>query len=85
MYHEPRKMLSSGDLVAALVPMRAWEDDSRRGEHGLRLDVGQQALIIDAWLVGKRLRMRVVYDERVIVFSCALRVVDRNWKVARKG
>jgi len=67
----------------ALVPMRAWEDDERRGEHGLRLDAGQHVLVIDTWEVGKQLRVRVVYDERVTVFSCAMRVVDRNWKVAR--
>lgn len=81
----PSGAVNPGDLAVSLVPMRAWEDDNRRGDDGLALAAGQHVLVIDTWLVGKQLRLRVVYDERVIVFSCPLRVVDRNWKVAREG
>lgn len=73
-----------GDMLVSLVPMRAWEDDDRRGESGAALPAGQNVLVVDAWEVGRQRRIRVVYDGRVVVFSCAQRVMDRNWKAARE-
>ena len=77
--------MSSGDMIVSLVPMRAWESDERKGEDGMRIPSGQPVLVIDAWTVGKRLRLRVIYDDRIVVFSCPLRVACRNWKLTCEG
>lgn len=74
-----------GDMLSSLVPMRAWEDDNRRGTRGTCLAAGQHVLVVGKWDVGGQLRMKVIYDDRVIVFSCSRRVMDRNWKSVREG
>jgi hypothetical protein len=71
-----------GDLIVARVAMRAWEDDSRRGTNGEVIQAGEQAMVVQTWEVGNQRRMRVIHDQRLLVFSCAAHVVRRNWKVA---
>lgn len=74
-----------GDLVVLTVPMRVWEEDDRRGQSGPDVPAGAALLVIEAWEVGGRVRLRVVYDDRVIVISCHQKVTERNWKLAREG
>jgi hypothetical protein len=74
-----------GDLIVLTVPMRAWEDDDRRGRSGPDVPTGTALLVIEIWEVGSRVRLRVVYDDRIIVISCRKRVTERNWKLAREG
>lgn len=70
-----------GDLVLALNAMRSWEQDSYRGFRGEMIMAGEQALVLETWTVGNQRRMRVVRDQRILLFSCAEHAVRRNWRV----
>jgi len=70
-----------GDLVMALNAMRAWESEEVRGYVGELIMVGEQALVLATWDVGNQRRLKVVRDNRVLMFSCAGHTVHRNWKV----
>ncbi len=72
-----------GDLVMARVCMRAWESEERKGLNGAYIDRGEQALIITTWSVGNQLRIKLLRDQRLLVFSCAEHCVRKNWKVVR--
>lgn len=72
----------AGDLIVALNPMRAWEEDRRKGHNGLHIQKGEQALVLATWTEGNQLRIRVVRDNRIILFSCPEHAVRKNWKVA---
>lgn len=70
-----------GDYVMALNAMRSWEQDSYRGFMGEMIMAGEQALVLETWTVGNQRRVRVVRDQRILLFSCAEHAVRRNWRV----
>lgn len=72
----------AGDYVVALNPMRAWESEVRKGHHGPYIQKGEQALVLATWEEGNQLRMRVVRDNRILLFSCASYAVRKNWRIA---
>lgn len=73
--------LVPGDLVMALNAMRAWEHGLYRGFMGEMIMAGEQALVLHTWLVGNQMRVRVMRDQRILMFSCPEHVVRRNWKI----
>jgi hypothetical protein len=74
-----------GDVVHAVHRMRAWEDDFKRGTDGAWIEAGQQALVLQLWHVGRqRVRVRMLFNDRIAVFSCLARDLTRNWHVANR-
>lgn len=80
-----QRNLEPGDLIVALNDLRAWETDQKRGWSHVYILKGQQALVINTWLVGNQLRMRVLRNLRVLLFSCPAHVVYRNWRIANSS
>ena len=74
-----------GDLLVALRPMRAWEDDRAKGTHGCPIRPGEQALVLESWLEGAQRRVRVIRDQRLLLFSCPDHAVAKNWGLARRS
>ena len=70
-----------GDLVMALTPMRSWESEDVRGTGGTYIQHGETALVLATWMVGTKVRLKLVRDDRMRIFSCQHFVVRRNWKV----
>ena len=71
-----------GDLIVARIAMRSWESDDVRGRNGLYVKEGEQALVIATWTVGNQFRLRVVRDQRILLFSHPVHVVRVNWAIA---
>lgn len=71
----------AGDLVVALNPMRAWEEDRLKGHYGEHIQKGEQALVLETWYEGGQRRVRVVRASRILLFSCPDHAVRKNWKV----
>jgi hypothetical protein len=80
-----QRSLEPGDLIVATHDMRAWETDERRGVSGEWVLKGEQALVINTWHAGNQIRIRVLRDLRVLLFSCPTHVVYRNWRIANTG
>jgi hypothetical protein len=74
-----------GDLLVALRPMRAWENDRAKGTSGCPIGAGEQALVLETWTEGHQRRVRVIRDQRLLLFSCPDHVACRNWRLARRG
>jgi hypothetical protein len=72
----------AGDLIVALVGIRSWENEQHRGVDGLYIEKGQQALVLSTWMVGNQCRIKVLRDNRILVFSHPDHCVRKNWKVA---
>jgi len=70
-----------GDLVVARVDMRSWVSDLERGTSGDWILTGEQAVVLETWEDGTKRRIRVLRDDRILLFSCPGHVVRRNWKV----
>jgi len=69
-------------MVCAVHRMRAWQDDWERGNEGVWVEPGDLAVILQVWRVGRsRTRLRVLVKERIAMFSCYTRDLDRNWQV----
>ena len=73
--------LVPGDLVMAVVAMRSWEREFYQGFVGEMIMAGEQALVLETWSVGNRRRIRIVRDQRILMFSCAEHNVSRTWKI----
>ena len=65
--------------------MRAWDNESCRGTAGALILPGQQALLLETWLEGNQRRLRLVREQRIVLFSCPDHVVGRNWKLTCRG
>jgi len=71
-----------GDQVRAVHRMRAWENDHKRGRDGVWVEAGQVGLVIQVWPVGRtRSRMRLLVNDRLVMFSCRTLDLPRNWPV----
>ena len=80
-----QRPIVTGDLVVALNDMRAWTSDSTRGHSNVYVLKGEQALVLEAWVVGNQQRFRVVRCDRVLMFSCAAHAVHQNWSLPETG
>lgn len=80
-----QRNLEPGDLIVSTHDMRAWETEERRGTSGEWILKGEQALVINTWIAGNQIRIRVLRDQRVLLFSCPAHVVYRNWRIANVG
>lgn len=78
-----QRNLESGDLIVALKDMRAWESQDKRGSNGSYILKGQQALVISTWLVGHHLRIQVLREQRILIFSNKEHVVSSNWNIVK--
>ena len=72
-----------GDLVIAKNSMRAWETDDVRGKRGSYIDEGNQALVLETWVVGNQRRLRVLFNNRVLVFVCRDMITYKNWDIVK--
>lgn len=72
-----------GDLVVAKNVMRAWETELVRGNMGAHILKGEQVLVVEVWDVGNQRRMKVIREDRIMVFSNPLHVVRQNWTIAQ--
>jgi len=73
-----------GDLVVALKESRAWESELVRNLNGDVIQVGEIAMVLYTYDVGAQLRMHVLRNNRIMLFSCARRVWSQNWKIASR-
>jgi hypothetical protein len=74
-----------GDVVHAAHRMRAWESDHERGTEGIWIEHGQTALVLQLWRVGhQRVRVRMLFNDRIAMFSCKALDLPRNWHVANR-
>lgn len=69
-----------GDVLLALNPMRTWESDSVRGSNGRYLEKGAVVLVLNTWIVGNQLRLRIIHNDHVMLVSCAEHAAHKNWK-----
>ncbi len=75
-----------GTMLQASRRMRAWEDDRERGVNGAWVKPGDIGLVVQSWMVGNRaVRLRLIVNEVVCVFSCDHRNLDFNWLVLSAG
>lgn len=72
-----------GDLVIATVMMRAWISDDERGDGGTWLHTGDHALVLQVWHVGEQRRMRVLFNNKLLLFSASDDASLYNWVVRR--
>lgn len=70
-----------GDIVAAVHEMRAWETDEKRGWSGHWIQQGDQAMVIQTWFVGNQRRVKVMCNNRFMLFSCGDHCVFKNWRM----
>lgn len=68
-----------GDLLVARKPMRAWVSDAERGTAGTVIVPGEQALVVETWLVGHHRRLRLLRKDRMLLFSCLDHTIFMNW------
>lgn len=74
-----------GDVVHAVHRMRAWENDNERGTEGIWIEAGQTALVLQLWYVGRqRVRVRMLFNDRIAMFSCRSPDLAQNWHVANR-
>ena len=65
--------------------MRAWKNDHERGDEGVWVEPGQLALVIEIKLVGSgKTRMRVLTDQRIVMFSCYTHDLVKNWRTINR-
>lgn len=74
-----RGLPNPGDLVVTRRAMRAWVGDNERGHDGHRVDTGRTAIVLQRWRVGNQVRLRVIVDGKVVVFSHSPHCVSLNW------
>lgn len=66
--------------------MRAWESDNERGVTGPWVGEGDLAVVIQAWVVGNRqVRLRLIVNDLISVFSCELHNLAVNWQPVGTG
>jgi len=68
-----------GELVMARRTLKAWISDRERGNNGVVVTDGDKALVVQVWLEGRQFRLRVLFKDRLVLFSHALRCVPLNW------
>jgi hypothetical protein len=74
-----------GDTVYAVHRMRAWENDHERGVDGVWVEPEQVALVIEVKRVSRgKTRLRVLTNQRVVLFSCYTRDLVQNWRVVSR-
>jgi hypothetical protein len=72
-----------GDMLVALRSMRAWENDDERGYAGPWVSVGGTAIVLQVWYTGNHVRLRLLTDNAISVFSCVRRNFSINWEKHR--
>lgn len=73
-----------GDTVQSHHEMRAWAENDRRGMDSDDVWIGKGAVacVIQVWGVGeRRIRMRVLHDGKLKLFSCSIENFRKNWSV----
>ncbi len=71
-----------GDMVRAVHRMRAWESDWERGGDGVWVEPGDVGLVLQVWRVSRgRIRLRLLTNDRIAMFSCYARDLPKNWRV----
>lgn len=69
-----------GTMLRASRRMRAWEDDRERGVNGAWVEPGDIGLVVQSWMVGDhQMRLRLIVNEVICVFSCDRRNLELNW------
>lgn len=64
--------------------MRAWETEWYCGINGSQIAPEQVALVVQAWqLYEGMIRMLVLCNNRIVMFSCHTKHVSNNWHVTR--
>ncbi len=74
-----RELPKPGDLVVARRALKAWVNDRERGTDGLTIYAGDRAFVVQTWLEGQQFRLRVLLNDRLVLFSHALHCVALNW------
>lgn len=68
-----------GTMLVARAPMRAWSDDDFYGTMGLFVNEGTVGIVMQTWMVGNQVRLRMLVRGCVAVLSTAHRDLTRNW------
>lgn len=78
-------MIPTGTLLQVLRPMRAWENDRERGYEGTVIEPGTRALLLQTWEVGNQVRLRVIANDHILLFSNPRHTVTLNWEVVSEA
>jgi len=74
-------MPKPGDLVVAQRAMGAWASDEVRLPFSIWANPGDAGCVVQAWMQGNHVRMRLLMKDKLVVFSCRLANVRLNWQV----
>lgn len=69
----------AGHSLMATRLLRAWVSDNEKGTTGLYVRSGDVGLVLQAWTVGKHVRIRMFVKGYVVMFSHVGRTVWINW------
>lgn len=72
--------LLPGDVVVVQHEMRAWVSDTERGNDGDWVRPGDIGFVVETWTVGNQVRLRVLINDRLAVFSNPPHTVRLNWR-----
>jgi hypothetical protein len=73
-----------GDVIAAVRYMRAWESDTCRGYTGRDVHKDDEGLLISTRMIGNQLRLYILMNERIEIFSSNPHVLGLNWRVVSR-
>lgn len=71
----------AGSMLVAHRSMRAWVSETERGENGLHVVNGDSGLVLHAWRINTRVRIRMLIKDAVVMFSHVDNCVWLNWSV----
>jgi hypothetical protein len=72
-------------MVIARKTMAAWFSDSERRPVGIQVDPGDVCLVVQSWMVGANVRLRLIARGTMSMFSCRLEHVRLNWTVVQNA
>ena len=77
-----RKLMPQpGDMVIARCLMGAWGSDAERLPISMWVDKGDIGCVIQSWMEGNSVRMRLLIKNSLVVFSCKLENLRLNWLI----
>lgn len=79
----PDELPRPGDVVVAYCGMRSWDSDEIRGESGWIVPTGTPGLVVQTWRVDKQVRLRLLINGQLLLFSTNVYMFPNNWRLLR--
>lgn len=71
-----------GDMIVARHNMTSWNSVLEYAPSSGQIYVNEYAIVIQRWLIGHNVRLIVLHNGMIRIFSCKLSNLRRNWKIA---